>query len=299
MKRKNKFFVFVGLIMTTILCVTGVSVHAEETGDYLTRLANSTSRAEDAGIHYEDTIWMTENIDPEKAVPFLAKYMMWEDQYMYTDNPDNDDVIFDYTLKKDIYGYTVTIHFKKGINQNTYGTMSRIKTIESCNGAEYIIGASDYDTYSIILDGNTYQGDLGPLLKDAIEKNRPRVISTSGLSIPYDTACDIYGNNISLGYATETDLKDYMIISQGRVGFNLTVDSYTPKINDSVDDDYEYGGDENNKLDPTPTQPESSDNTKFDLGQAIGITISVLSGIVILYVVYVLITKIYKLMKGK
>ena len=88
-----------------------------------------------------------------------------------------------------------------------------------------------------------------------------------------------------------------MVIAQAKVGFNLTVDSYQPVINNPVEDDYIYGGDENNKLDPTPSEPESSSNTKFDLGKAIGITISVLSGIVLTYVFYVLITKIYKLIK--
>ena len=117
--------------------------------------------------------------------------------------------------------------------------------------------------------------------------------------ISYDSASSIFDTTVYLKLYKTLDDVDHMVIAQAKVGFNLTLDSYHPVINDPVDDDYIYGGDENNKLDPTPSTPEGSNNTKFDLGKAIGITISVLSGIVITYIVYVLIIKIYELVKEK
>lgn len=303
MKLRAKLIALISVLTISILFISIPSVYADDIdlkidAEYIERLANAESKAESAGLKAATNIWMTENIDIEKAMKFLKDYMLWENEYPYKDDPDNSDVEFDYEIKEDQFGTILCTYFKAGLNQNKYGRFSRIKRIESVDNAEYIIASTDYDCYTIVVDGNTYKDkNLGPLLNAAIKDNSIALKEYPNFNIEYNAACEVFNNNVFVSLYQTLDSTDHMVIAQAKVGFNLTVDSYQPVINNPVEDDYIYGGDENNKLDPTPSEPESSSNTKFDLGKAIGITISVLSGIVLTYVFYVLITKIYKLIK--
>ena len=305
MKRRNKLFITLSLILISLLTISIPNVYAEEINmdiqaEDLERIPNAESKAAEAGIKAATNIWMTPNIDIEKAMPFLKNYMLWENEYPYKDDPSNDDVEFDYEIKEDQFGTVLVSYFKAGLNQPKYGRFTRIKQIESYDNAEYIVASTDYDCYTLLVDGNTYKdNDLGPLLNNAIKDNSLELKEYPNFKIPYDGASAVFDTTVYLRLYKTLDDVDHLTIAQAKVGFNLTLDSYQPVINNPVDDDYIYGGDENNKLDPTPSTPDGKSSTKFDLGKAIGITISVLSGIVIAYIVYILITKIYTLVKEK
>ena len=305
MKRRNKLFITLSLLLITLLTVSIPNVYADEfnmdiAAEDLERLANAESKAESAGLVAATNIWMTSNIDIEKALPFLEKYMLWNNEYPYKDDPSNDDVDLELEIKEDQFGTVLVSYFQAGLNKPKYGRFTRIKQIESYDNAEYLIASTDYDCYTVLVDGNTYKNkDLGPLLNEAIKSNSLELKEYPNFKIPYDGASAVFDTTVYLKLYKTLDDVDHMVIAQAKVGFNLTLDSYHPVINNPVDDDYIYGGDENNKLDPTPSTPEGADNIKFDLGKAIGITISVLSGIVITYIAYILIMKIYELVKEK
>ena len=305
MRRRNKLFITLSLLLISMLSITIPNVHAEEINmdiqaEDLERIANAESKAADGGLKAATNIWMTPNIDIEKAMPFLENYMLWNNEYPYKDDPTNDDVEFEYEIKEDDFGTVLVTYFKAGLNEAKYGRFTRIKQIESYDNAEYIIASTDYDCYTILVDGNTYKNkDLGLLLNNAIEAQPRALKEYPNFKISYDSASSVFDTTVYLRLYKTLDDIDHLVIAQAKVGFNLTIDSYHPIINNPVDDDYIYGGDENNKLDPTPSTPEKSNNTKFDLGKAIGITISVLSGIVICYIIYILIKKIYDLVKEK
>ncbi len=296
MTLKNKILITLGLLVAAISLVIP-SVHAADQ-EYYDRIANADSKAATQGIACASEFWMTSNIDPYKAMEFLKTYIIWNNEFPLRDDPDNDDIKLDYEIKEDIYGYTITTYFKAGIGQNQYGRFSRIKIVESKYGAEYMIGRTNKDAYSIVVDGSTYKNDLGILLNDAIAQQESYYENTD-FKIPYASACDIYENVLYAALFVDTDSKDHLAVGTAKVGFNLTKDSYVPDKLPTADDDYIYGGDENNKLDDTPTEKPIVNNTKFNLGKAVGITLSVLSGIVILYVIYYLGTKIYELIKEK
>ena len=305
MKRRNKLFLTLSLLLITLLTISIPSVYAEEfnmdiRAEDLERITQAESKAADAGLKASTNIWMTPNIDIEKALPFLKNYMLWNNEYPYKDDPTNDDVELDLEIKEDQYGTVLVSYFKAGLNEAKYGRFTRIKQIESYDNAEYIIASTDYDCYTIIVDGNTYKDkDLGPLLNEAIKSQPQALKEYPNFKIEYSDASSIFDTTVYLRLYKTIDDIDHLVIAQAKVGFNLTLDSYQPVINNPVDDDYIYGGDENNKLDPTPSTPDGKSSTKFDLGKAIGITISVLSGIVIAYIVYILIMKIYTLVKEK
>ena len=114
--------------------------------------------------------------------------------------------------------------------------------------------------------------------------------------MPYDKCTDIYKLNgwINLYQKNEGD-KENILNTQGYVGFNLTNDDFIPVVNDPVDDDYIYGGDENNKLDPTPTQP--STQAELNPGVIIGYALTAIILIIMVYVIYVIIKNFIKIYK--
>ncbi len=263
----------------------------DEAIEFYERVENAESKSKDAGLQLANKIWITENINPEYALKFMYKWMIWNNDNPYIDDLSNDDVSLTYEIK-DSYLYC---YFKAGIGQNTYTRVSSIQTIKGINNAEYIISSTSYDCYTICVDGDTYQGDLGVLLEDAI-KQKKSYYQYPEISMPYDKCTDIYKLNgwINLYQNNEGD-KENILNTQGYVGFNLTNDDFIPVVNDPVDDDYIYGGDENNKLDPTPTQPTTQ--AEFNPGVIIGYALSAIILIIMVYVIYVIIKNFIKIYK--
>ena len=79
------------------------------------------------------------------------------------------------------------------------------------------------------------------------------------------------------------------------VGFNLTKESEHVTPQDPLDDPGIYGGNDEVQIDDTPTQPKVNENYTFKI---IGIVASSILSIMGIYIVYLLIKKIYLIMKG-
>ncbi len=293
----RKLTVLFTLILTLILITPSV-VYAgtiEDAEAFLERLDAAENNAEGVGLNCASKIWMTKNIDLEKGLKFISKWMIWDDDLPYIDDTSNDDVSLTYEIKGTEEEPYLLIYFKKEIGGNTYGRMSRVQFIESYDNAEYIIVGSSYDCYTICVDGNTYKGDLGLLLSDAI-KQQEDYDEYPEISMAYDKCTDIFKlNGWYAFYKNKNVTTENLMSVSGYVGFDLTVDSYTPVIKDNTDDDYIYGGDENNKLDSTPTQP--GEDTDFNVGKIIGYVISAIIFIVLAYVIYILVKQIMKILK--
>ena len=296
---RRRLFIMLSIIFITILFIPKTYAYTpEDVEAWSTRLENANSKSKDIGLSRLDTVYITPNIDIEKAMPYLIKFMIWDSNNPYQDNPDNDDVFLTYEIRKYPSDTYLITYFKKGLNQDAYSRMTRVRTIDAYDNAEYIIAKNDYDLYTILLDGKTYNNNLGFLFNDGIKQINPNWLDYPNFGLNYDYACDPERINCYIDVFTDEEGTDYQICVQAKVGFNYTVDSYTPHIEDSVDDDYIYGGDEDNKLDDTPTEKEIISSTKFDAGKVIGIIFSIVFGIVILYLGYVLIIKIYEIVKG-
>lgn len=293
----RKLFLLIMLVITLLLTTPSntYATSLDEVDEFIARIEAAERKSEGVGLNSAKSIWMTKNIDLEKGMKFISKWMIWNDDIPYIDDTSNDDVSLTYEIKGTEDDPYLVIYFKKGIGSNTYGMMTRIEFIDSYNNAEYIIASSNYDCYTICVDGNTYNGDLGLLLGDAI-KQKYDYETYPEISMPYDECTDIYSINGWIDFYKEYDKeKENLMGLSGYVGFDLTKDSYTPEIKDPTDDDYIYGGDEDNKIDTTPTKP--GEITDFNVGEILGYIISGVLIIVLAYVIYIIGKELIKIFK--
>ncbi|MBQ9124816.1 MAG: hypothetical protein IJY14_03905 [Acholeplasmatales bacterium] len=293
----RKLSLLITIVITLLLTTPSITYAAslDEVDEFIARIEAAERKSEGVGLNSATSIWMTPNIDLEKGMEFISKWMIWDDDIPYIDNNSNDDVSFTYEIRGNESMPYVVIYFKKEIGSNVYGYMTRVEFIESYNNAEYIIASSDYDCYTICVDGNTYNGDLGILLSDAIKQQKDYETYPEIL-MPYENCTDIYSLNGCINFYKEYDKeKENLMALSGYVGFDLTKDSYTPEMKDPTDDDYIYGGDENNKIDTTPTEP--GEITDFNVGEILGYIISGVLIIVLAYVIYIIGKELIKIFK--
>ena len=81
MKLRTKLIALISVLTISFLFLSIPSVYADDIdlkidAEYIERLANAESKAESAGLKAATNIWMTENIDIEKAMEFLKVYLV-------------------------------------------------------------------------------------------------------------------------------------------------------------------------------------------------------------------------------
>jgi hypothetical protein len=172
--------------------------------------------------------------------------------------------------------------------------MIKPKVIESYDSkAEYLIATTNYDQVLIIIDGTTYKDNLGDIVNNLLTKEKEYLIPPTFYQ-PYKYAAKGDG---SISYTRYMDKNNhiYQTVCKYLVGFNLTKESTQTNPEDNVDVPSIYGGNDEVQIDDTPTEQEVNQNQTLKI---VGIVISSILSVVGIYLIYLLIKKIYRIMKG-
>ena len=267
--------------------------------------------------YFLDNIYKTAYMDAFKCFNLYSKYMTWDGGCPY-----NDESVYVEVSQSELL-YTFVPHLG---TQNSYSRMIKPKIIDSYdNNAEYMICYSNYDQILIILDGDTFKGDIGLIVNDFFLKQKG---ITHEFCMPYSDAAKS-GGVLSISRYEENNTL-YMAECAFQVGFNLALKKEQPKDSDNptnptepeqpddpittdepvisdepaeikypVDDPAIYGGNEDVKIDDTPTKKEELKETYESKAlKIVGIASASVLSILGLYLIYVLIKKIYQTMKG-
>ena len=303
MKNKYKLFItaFLSIIITILFSIKSYAWTTEE-------MINAKRKYEYGTYYFLDNIYKTANMDASKCFNLYSKYMTWDGGCPY-----NDESVYVEVSQSGLL-YTFVPHLG---TQNSYSRMIKPKIIDSYdNNAEYMICYSNYDQILIIIDGDTFKGDIGLIVNDFFLKQKG---ITHEFYMPYSDAAKS-GGVLSISRYEENNTL-YMAECAFQVGFNLALKKEQPKdsdnptnptepeqpvepittdepaeIKDPVDDPAIYGGNEDVKIDDTPTKKEEvkENNALKTVGIASASVLSILG----LYLIYVLIKKIYQTMKG-
>ena len=297
MKNKYKLFItsFLSIIIVILFSIKSYAWTNEE-------MINAKRKYEYGTYYFLDNIYKTANMDASKCFNLYSKYMTWNGGYPY-----NDESVYVEVSQSGLL-YTFVPHLG---TQNSYSRMIKPKIIDSYdNNAEYMICYSNYDQILIILDGDTFKGDIGLIVNDFFLKQKG---ITHEFYMPYSDAAKS-GGVLSISRYEENNTL-YMAECAFQVGFNLAlkkeqpIDSDNPtetdkpdepvEIKDPVDDPAIYGGNEEVKIDDTPTKKEELKETQASKAlKIVGITSASIISVLGIYLIYILIKKIYQTMKG-
>lgn len=269
-----KIKIFITTLITIFITLLSINTKAYTDEE----LINSKSKNEYGTYYVLDNIYSTPNMDISKTLNLYKRYLTWNGSLPYQD----DDVYLNINEQND------TFILEPHLNtQNSYTKMVKPKIIEGYNQAEYIICYSNYDQILIILDGETFKGNLGEIINDFFYQTKQIQYD---FNMPYESANN--ANSVSR-YEEENQL--YIASCNYQIGFNLTKGKESLKPNDPIDDPSIYGGNEQTQIDDTPTKPTKEENLPFKI---LGVTLSSIISIIGIYLIYLLIKKIYQIMKG-
>ena len=245
------------------------------------------------GTYYViDTFYTTPNFNAIQAIKNHSDDLIWNGSFPEYDKDNEIYMDFgDYPADPDV----LVLQPHLGWNKDVYSRLTRPREIESYDGkAQYVIGISNYDQVLIIIDGNTFKGNIGDILNDFFKNKVDNMYrKETEFYMPYDSAATALGVGSISRYREGEDI--YMATAIYQVGFNLLKESQPTNVQDDVEDPAIYGGNDEVQIDDTPTQPESNENTAF---KVVGIVISSILSVVGIYLIYLLGKKIYTIMKG-
>ncbi len=285
----KKLLIIFPLALVFLLMLSIPKAHAESFE------SNVLSKHPYGTYHVIDNFYATPNIDSFNVLKKYEKYLMCNGGFP---EEDRDNGIYCTVSQFDVDGTSeIFLEPHYGYNKPVYTEYSRVREIESYDGkAEYLIGFNEYDNILIILDGDTFNGNLGDLINDFF-KNKVEDYNRKDYEfyMPYSSAAKAGGVSSTARYTEGNNI--YISGATYQVGFNLTKESTQTPIENNTEDPAIYGGDNNNQIDETPTEPTpNSVNTPLKI---VGIVMSSILGVMGIYVIYILSKKIYKTMKGQ
>ena len=282
--------IFILTFTLVLLLITSVSKTYAWTSDEMM----ATQTKHEYGTYYViDSFYATPNIDAVKTIKTYSKYLICNGAFPEEDK--DNDIYMDFgEYSADSEVLVLQPHL--GYGKTVYSRMTRPKTIESYDGkAEYVIGVTNYDNVIIMLDGNTFKGNLGDIVNDFFKtKIEEPYRKEQEFYMPYESAAKAGGVG-SISRYKEGDTI-YMAACSYQIGFNLLKESAQINNQDNVEDPAIYGGNDEIQIDDTPTQKEKTN--EYNPFEVIGIVISIIGGILGIYIIYLLIRKIYEIMKG-
>ena len=289
MKTNKLFILSILLVLMTFTIFASVDVYAYDWTDEEVMMTKTKWEADK--LYTISSIYVTKNIDTKRVVESISKYLIWEGSFPKEDKANDIYMEFgEYISDSD----SIVLSPHLGYNQPVFNKMIKPKVIESYDSkGEYLIATTNYDQVLIIIDGNTYKDNLGDLVNDLLTKEKEYQISPTFYQ-PYKYAAKEDG---SISYTRYKDKNGdiYQSVCKYLVGFNLTKESTQTNLEDNVDDPSIYGGNDDVQIDDTPTEKEKNQNHALKI---VGIIISSILFILGLYLIYLLIKRIYRIMKG-
>ena len=269
------------------------NVYAESSDWTYEEMMNTKTKVEYGTYTAIDQFYATPNMDAVRVIKQYQKYLLWNTGPWY--EPENDIYMDfgEYPSDPDIL--VLQPHY--GFNQNIYPRYTRPRLIDSYDGkAEYIIGINQYDQVLLIIDGSTYNGDLGAIVNDFFKnKVEEQYRKEHEFLCDYSSAAK-EGGCITISRYREGE-EIYMAACCYQVGFNLTKEAPQTPVDNDLEDPAIYGGNDEVQIDDTPTEaPEVSEYNPWNV---VGIVASSIISIVGIYLIYLLSKKIYEIMKGK
>ena len=256
-------------------------------------MMNTKSKSEWGTYYVIDTFYATSNFNAVEAIKKHSDDLIWNGSFPEFDK--DNKIYMDFGTYSDSDVLVLQPHL--GYGKNVYSRMTRPRTIESYDGkAQYVIGLTSTDQVLIILDGNTFKGNIGDILNDFFKNKVDDIYKKeTEFYMPYESAAKALGVASISRYKEGEDI--YMATCVYQVGFNLLKDSTQTQNQDNVEDPAIYGGNDEVQIDDTPTQkPEVNE---YDPWKVVGIVVSSIISVVGIYLIYLLGKKIYEIMKGK
>ena len=294
---KNKILIssFIAMLMCIFTLFISNNVYAS---DYLEKWTYEEMMATKTKYEYGTytaivNFYATPNIDATRVIKKYYKELVWNGMGPWYDEDEEVYMAFgDYPANPDALIFQPHL----GINQPVFSTFSKPTAIDSYDGkAEYIIGFNSYDQVIIILDGNTYKGNIGDIVNDfflnVVEENYRK---EHEFFMPYDDAAKAGGVLSISRYREGTEI--YMASCCYQIGFNLTKEAEDTPVDNNLEDPAIYGGNDEVQIDDTPTEKPTIN--EFDGWKIVGIVASSIISIVGIYLIYLLGKKIYEIMKG-
>ncbi len=239
--------------------------------------------------------YATRNMDAPRVIKQYQKDLVWLGIGPCYE-PENDIYMDFGEYPADTSIIVLQPHLGQG--RDVYSQGTRAREIESFDGkAEYIIGFNQYDQIMIILDGNTFKGNVGDIINDFFLN----VVTDNSYRVEHEFTCDYASCAKEGGCITTSRYRQgediYMASCLYEVGFNLTKEAPQTPVDNNLEDPAIYGGNETVTIDDTPTQaPEVNE---YDPWKVLGIVGSSLISLVGIYLIYLLGKKIYLTMKGQ
>ena len=284
---KKIFILSLTLVLLLISFITPTYAWTDE--EYM-----NTKFKNEWGTYYViDTFYATPNFNAIQAIKNHSDDLIWNGSFPEYDKDNEIYMDFgEYSADPDV----LVLQPHLGWNKDVYSRLTRPREIESYDGkAQYVIGISNYDQVLIIIDGNTFKGNIGDILNDFFKNKVDNMYrKETEFYMPYDSAATALGVGSISRYREGDDI--YMATAIYQVGFNLLKDSTQTNQQDNIDDPAIYGGNDEVQIDDTPSTPEANGNTAF---KVVGIVISSILSVVGIYLIYLLGKKIYTIMKGQ
>ena len=295
---RNK--ILISFVLMALMCIFTLFISNNVyASDYLEKWTYEEMMATKTKYEYGtytaiDQFYATPNMDSVRVIKKYFKELIWNGMGPWYE-PENDIYMDfgEYPADPDIL--VLQPHY--GFNKNVYSRYTRPRLIDSYDGkAEYIIGINQYDQVLLIIDGSTYNGDLGAIVNDFFKnKAEENYRKEQEFICDYSSAAK-EGGCITISRYREGE-EIYMASCCYQVGFNLTKEAPQTPVDNNLEDPAIYGGNDEVQIDDTPTQaPEVNE---YDPWKVVGIVVSSIISIVGIYLIYLLGKKIYEIMKGK
>ena len=294
---RNK--IIISAFISSLLCILTLFISNNVyANDYLDKWTYEEMMATKTKYEYGtytviDQFYATPNIDSTRVIKKYFKELIWNGMGPWYE-PD-EEIYMDFG---EYAANTEALVFQPhlGIGKPVYSRLSKPTIIDSYDGkAEYIIGINQYDQVLLIIDGSTYNGDLGAIVNDfflnVVEEHYRKEHEFLML---YEDAAKAGGVLSISRYREGTEI--YMASCCYQIGFNLTKEAEETPVDNNLEDPAIYGGNDEVQIDDTPTEKPEID--EFNGWTVVGIVASSIISIVGIYLIYLLGKKIYEIMKG-
>jgi len=294
---RNK--IIISAFISSLLCILTLFISNNVyANDYLDKWTYEEMMATKTKYEYGtytviDQFYATPNIDSTRVIKKYFKELIWNGMGPWYE-PD-EEIYMDfgeYAANPEALVFQPHL----GIGKPVYSRLSKPTIIDSYDGkAEYIIGINQYDQVLLIIDGSTYNGDLGAIVNDfflnVVEEHYRKEHEFLML---YEDAAKAGGVLSISRYREGTEI--YMASCCYQIGFNLTKEAEETPVDNNLEDPAIYGGNDEVQIDDTPTEKPEID--EFNGWTVVGIVASSIISIVGIYLIYLLGKKIYEIMKG-
>ena len=294
---RNK--IIISAFISSLLCILTLFISNNVyANDYLDKWTYEEMMATKTKYEYGtytviDQFYATPNIDSTRVLKKYFKELIWNGMGPWYE-PD-EEIYMDfgeYSANPDALVFQPHL----GIGKPVYSRLSKPTIIDSYDGkAEYIIGINQYDQVLLIIDGSTYNGDLGAIVNDFFKnKVEEQYRKEHEFLMLYEDAAKAGGVLSISRYREGTEI--YMASCCYQIGFNLTKEAEETPVDNNLEDPAIYGGNDEVQIDDTPTEKPTIN--EFDGWKIVGIVASSIISIVGIYLIYLLGKKIYEIMKG-